>query len=53
MHYRVAATRPWQKGSDLALVVFGFVVMAYTTGLTINNWIYGSNVKPPGYCDDK
>ncbi|GAB7359414.1 hypothetical protein MBLNU230_g6063t1 [Neophaeotheca triangularis] len=52
MHHRAVATRSWQRWSDLALVVFGFIVMAYTTGLTVRNWVYGNNVKPPGYCDD-
>ena len=52
MHYRVVATRLWQKVSDIVLVVFGFGIMAYTTVLTVNSWVSGGQAKPPGYCDE-
>ena len=48
MHYRAVSTKAWQKIADVALVIFGFVVMVYTTGLTLFNWVYGDNIKPPG-----
>ncbi|KAI6904136.1 vacuolar amino acid transporter 3 [Hortaea werneckii] len=53
MHYRAVSTKAWQKIADVALVIFGFVVMVYTTGLTLFNWVYGDNIKPPGYCDER
>lgn len=53
MHYRVGATRPWQRISDIALVIFGFVAMAYTTGMTVLSWVNGSEAKAPGYCDEQ
>lgn len=52
MHYRISATRLWQKAFDVFLVVFGFCMMAYTTALTIMSWVNGVQVKPPGYCDE-
>ena len=52
MHYRVAATRFWQKALNVFLVVFGFAMMAYTTALTILSWVQGAQVKAPGYCDE-
>ena len=53
MHYRVVSTRTWQKIADIALVIFGFCIMAYTTGLTVYSWIYGHRQNSPGYCDDR
>jgi proton-coupled amino acid transporter len=38
--------------ADVSLIVFGFIVMVYTTGLTMKSWIAG-DVKPPGYCDER
>jgi solute carrier family 36 (proton-coupled amino acid transporter) len=52
MHYRVVATRRWQKVVDIFLVIFGFGVMAYTTALTVQSWVSGAQAKPPGYCDE-
>ncbi|KAK3114721.1 hypothetical protein LTR53_006675 [Teratosphaeriaceae sp. CCFEE 6253] len=52
MHYRVVADRFWQKATDIFLVVFGFCIMAYTTALTVQSWVAGGQVKPPGYCDE-
>ena len=51
MHSRVVATRLWHKITDYILVVFGFCIMTYTTALTIQSWVSGGEVKPPGYCD--
>jgi proton-coupled amino acid transporter len=51
MHYRIIATRAWQKGLDVVLVVFGFCMMTYTTALTIISWIHGVKDATPGYCD--
>lgn len=52
LHYKgVARTKAW-KIADIALCVFGFVAMAYTTSLTILSW---ANAEPklPGYCDKR
>jgi len=51
MHYRAVATRPWQRVTDILLVILGFVAMAYTTGITAISWASGSEAKAPGYCD--
>ncbi|KAF2765189.1 hypothetical protein EJ03DRAFT_355128 [Teratosphaeria nubilosa] len=51
MHYRAVADRPWQRITDLMLVVFGFVIMAYTTALTIINWVGGGQEEMPGQVD--
>ncbi|KAK0263430.1 hypothetical protein LTS09_002622 [Friedmanniomyces endolithicus] len=53
LHYRAVATRFWQKATDIFLVVFGFCIMAYTTTLTVQSWVHGTQAKPPGYCDDR
>ncbi|KAL1304669.1 hypothetical protein AAFC00_003628 [Neodothiora populina] len=54
MHYRTAADgKTWKKIADVCLVLFGFAVMGYTTALTVISWAGGSDVKAPGYCDDK
>lgn len=53
MHYRAVSTKTWQKVADVTLVVFGFIVMAYTTALTVISWAQGGQVKPPGYCDER
>ncbi|KAF2857202.1 transmembrane domain transport protein [Piedraia hortae CBS 480.64] len=54
MHYRVVATRQWQRVVDLLLVVFGFGIMVYTTALTVNSWVEGSSQpRSPGYCDGR
>jgi len=51
MHYRAVATRPWQRVTDILLVILGFVAMAYTTGITAISWASGTQAKAPGYCD--
>ncbi|KAF2168812.1 hypothetical protein M409DRAFT_20829 [Zasmidium cellare ATCC 36951] len=51
MHYRVVATRTWQRVVDVLLVIFGFLIMSYTTALTIIAWVDGQKDSSPGYCD--
>jgi proton-coupled amino acid transporter len=51
MHYRVVATRTWQKVVDILLVVFGICMMTYTTALTVSAWANGESDTTPGYCD--
>jgi len=51
MHYRIGASRFWQRALDVFLVVFGFSMMGYTTALTIISWVHGVKQKTPGYCD--
>ncbi|KAL4878485.1 transmembrane amino acid transporter protein-domain-containing protein [Aspergillus karnatakaensis] len=53
LHYKACARTRWQKLSDIALACFGVVSCIYTTALTIDNWVNGSNTKAPGYCDSK
>lgn len=51
MHYRVVATKNWQRVVDILLVIFGFCMMTYTTALTVVAWVAGDSDKTPGYCD--
>lgn len=51
LHYRGVSRTFWQRLADVALIIFGFVGMAYTTGMTIHGWITGGETKSPGYCD--
>lgn len=51
LHYRAVARTFWQRFSDVFLCVFGAIVMAYTSALTIYSWVNGDAGKPPGYCD--
>ncbi|KAK4988386.1 hypothetical protein LTR66_007342 [Elasticomyces elasticus] len=54
LHYRAVSTKTWQRTADVLLCVFGFVVMGYTTALTIVSWAGGNSAaKSPGYCDDR
>ncbi|KAL9605079.1 MAG: hypothetical protein Q9219_000013 [cf. Caloplaca sp. 3 TL-2023] len=46
----VASTRR-QQITDICLCTFGFVVMVYTTTLTVKDWASGSAPKTRGYCD--
>ncbi|KAH8177341.1 transmembrane amino acid transporter protein [Sarocladium implicatum] len=50
LHYRGVARNAFWKYSDIALCIFGFVAMAYTTSLTVINWA-DEGPKLPGYCD--
>lgn len=53
LHYRAVAKTRTQKILDIALCVFGLVVMIYTTSLTAISWATGGEgeVKKPKYCD--
>lgn len=52
LHYKAIANSKKQRITDVTLVVFGLVVMVYTTALTVKSWANGSGSKPPGYCDE-
>lgn len=39
------------KIADVVLCIFGAVVMAYTTSLTVANWASGEGEGVPKYCD--
>ncbi len=54
LHYRGVARGVLWKAADVALCIFGFIAMAYTTSLTVMSWANsdgGPNL--PGYCDSK
>ncbi|KAL3472209.1 transmembrane amino acid transporter protein-domain-containing protein [Aspergillus californicus] len=51
LHLKACAQSHRQKFADIALSCLGVVSCVYTTSLTIDNWVNGDNVKPPGYCD--
>jgi len=53
LHYKGVSTARWQKVSDIILIVFGCIAMAYTTALTVKSWVAGEAPKTPGYCDGK
>jgi solute carrier family 36 (proton-coupled amino acid transporter) len=53
LHYRGVSRTFWQRFADMALIIFGFIGMAYTTGMTIRGWIEGGQPKSPGYCDSR
>jgi proton-coupled amino acid transporter len=51
LHYKaVARTKLWRY-SDIALCIFGFVAMAYTTSLTVISWANSGGPDLPRYCD--
>lgn len=51
LHFKAVAQTRMQKVGDIALCLVGFVVMVYTTTLTINSWAKGQDVRAPEYCD--
>ena len=53
MHYRAIADRFWKRVADISLVIFGLIIMGYTTALTVISWAEGGQVKAPGYCDER
>lgn len=54
LHYKAVAGNRFRKGCDIALGVFGAIVMVYTTGQTIVNWASsGAEAPSVGYCDGK
>ncbi|KAJ4414166.1 hypothetical protein N0V85_003263 [Neurospora sp. IMI 360204] len=54
LHYKGVARSSLWKFSDVALCIFGFIAMAYTTTLTVMSWASaGDGGGSPGYCDAK
>ncbi|KAL8749641.1 MAG: hypothetical protein Q9199_007562 [Rusavskia elegans] len=51
LHLKAVAQTRRQQVIDVCLCVFGFVVMVYTTTLTVRDWAGGSAPKVRGYCD--
>ncbi|KAL8854191.1 MAG: hypothetical protein Q9221_000905 [Calogaya cf. arnoldii] len=51
LHLKAVAQTRRQQVIDVCLCVFGFVVMVYTTTLTVRDWASGSAPKQRGYCD--
>ncbi|KAI1074154.1 vacuolar amino acid transporter 3 [Whalleya microplaca] len=52
LHYKGVARTRFRKLSDIALCIFGFIAMAYTTSLTVISWASGPSGPPlPKYCD--
>lgn len=54
LHFKSVAKTRFRKAADVLLCIFGFIVMVYTTTLTIMSWV-GGNAEPnlPSYCDKK
>lgn len=54
LHFKAVAKTRFRKAMDILLCIFGFVVMFYTTSLTIKSWVSGNEgARSPGYCDKK
>ncbi|TVY25517.1 Vacuolar amino acid transporter [Lachnellula hyalina] len=53
LHMRGVARTHFRKGCDIALCIFGVVVMAYTTILTVVSWAGEQEPRLPSYCDKK
>lgn len=54
LHYKSVARSKLWKFSDVALCIFGFIAMAYTTTLTVMSWANaGEGGGSPSYCDAK
>ncbi|KAL9028694.1 MAG: hypothetical protein Q9196_002978 [Gyalolechia fulgens] len=51
LHLKAVAQTRRQQIADICLCIFGFVVMVYTTTLTVKDWASGSSPKARGYCD--
>ncbi|OTB07756.1 hypothetical protein M426DRAFT_317649 [Hypoxylon sp. CI-4A] len=52
LHYKGVARTRIRKVTDIALCVFGFIAMAYTTSLTVISWASGpTGPALPKYCD--
>ncbi|KAI9772395.1 MAG: neutral amino acid transporter [Geoglossum umbratile] len=51
LHFKAVARTRFHRWTDVALVIFGFIVMIYTTSLTVKSWATKTTVKTPGYCD--
>ena len=53
LHFRGVAKTRLRKVGDVLLCVFGLIVMAYTTALTIISWTKAGEPGLPSYCDKK
>lgn len=53
LHYKAVARTSRARMIDVSLCILGFVGMAYTTILTISNWIGEDKGKTPGYCEGR
>lgn len=54
LHMRGVARTTLFKICDILLCIFGFIVMAYTTSLTLASWASGDQEPGlPSYCDKK
>jgi proton-coupled amino acid transporter len=52
LHYKAIAKSRFRKLADIALGIFGAVVMTYTTSLTVISWASGEQVPDvPRFCD--
>ncbi|KAF2757056.1 amino acid transporter-like protein [Pseudovirgaria hyperparasitica] len=53
LHLKAIAQAPWRRVSDVLIVIFGFLVMAYTTALTVAGWVNSGEAKAPTYCESR
>lgn len=53
LHMRGVAKTSFRKACDVILCIFGLVVMAYTTALTLKSWAGAAEPGLPSYCDKK
>lgn len=54
LHYKAISKTRVRKIADVALAVFGAIVMVYTTSLTIMSWSRGATAPAlPSYCDGR
>ena len=53
LHYKAVSRTALRRAMDIALGLFGGILMAYTTGLTVASWVGGKGGKEPRYCDDR
>ena len=54
LHYKAVAKSLAWKAADVILCIFGLIVMAYTTSLTVISWASGDKERGlPSYCDKR
>ncbi|RFU34624.1 hypothetical protein B7463_g1703, partial [Scytalidium lignicola] len=54
LHYKAVAKSNFRKTADVILCIFGFIVMVYTTSLTVLSWASGgAEPSLPSYCDKR
>ena len=51
IHFKAIAQPRWSRTVDLSFCFFGFILMAYTSAITVMSWAGGSEPATPGYCD--